>query len=116
MDEDKILELGNPDSGCKLARTMSYTTFHGRCMRTKDICEGCCFNPCQRIKAMEDLRRRKIRDKLGKHNFETNIEDSKRQKSKAKVDKHTFETNKEIAERLGVSKRQVTKMRKRGEL
>lgn len=78
-----------------ITKTMTFTTFHGLCLRTKNVCIDCAFNPCLRMKI---------------------IEDAKRQTNKANFGKLPFETNTEIAKRLGISPRQASKMRKRGEL
>ena len=95
MNSDKIVHLAHPESGCKLAQTMPFQMFHGLCLRTKDICEGCAYNPCPKMEADEKRRTRQNKTNFGKHSFETNVE---------------------IAKRLNISPRQVSKMKKRGEL
>jgi len=95
MDRDKFIDLIRPNSGCKLAESMSFSMFQGLCERTKNICDGCAFNPC------EKMRKDKERDKaMRRANFGT----------------HTHKTNAEIAKEMGISKRQVSKMKKKGEL
>jgi hypothetical protein len=95
MTQDEIINMAHPDSGCKLARTMTFAMFHGLCLRAGDVCKQCIFNPCQRMKKIEDLKRQK--------------------EAKRRV-KYDLETNAEIAKRLGITPRQASKMRKRGEI
>jgi hypothetical protein len=97
MEQEKIRALLKPDSGCELCDSFGahVSAFIDLCTQTHDICDGCAFNPCKFIErsVMEERQRRA--ENFGKVNFETNAQ---------------------IAERLGISKRQAAKMRKRGEI
>jgi len=95
MNRDKFIDLSKPDSGCQLAETMPFLAFKQLCEMTSNVCDGCAYNPCEKVKRDERLAKDKKKANFGKHNFETNAD---------------------IAKRLGISKRQVAKMRKKGVL
>ena len=97
MEQEKIRALIKPDSGCKLCDSFGshVAAFIQLCSMTHDVCDGCAYNPCDRMRLLELEEKQRRANNFGKVNFETNAE---------------------IAERLGISKRQVAKMKKRGEL
>lgn len=95
MNRDKLVDLIRPGSGCALFEDTEYSVFKGIYDRTGDVCAECGYNPCERMK--EDERRDKER-------------------RSARFGKHGPGTNADIAAKLKVSKRQVAKMRRRGEL
>jgi len=93
----ELVDMIRPHSGCKLAEVTHLVVFqHIYETSNGDPCNGCIYN-----KKCELLARQAEKDLL------------RRQESFGKV---RFETNAKIAERLGISKRQVAKMRKNREL
>ncbi|MCK4977448.1 MAG: hypothetical protein KAS36_11005 [Anaerolineales bacterium] len=97
MEEEKMRDLIMPNSGCELIETFgtNVTAFIQLCNRTHDVCDGCAYNPCVRMIKLQEKEVELRKRNFGKVNFETNVE---------------------IAERLGISKRQAAKMKKRGEI
>ncbi len=96
MNEDKFVDLIRPGSGCALAESTEFAVLQGIYVnRAGDICTGCSYNPCEKMK--EDKRREKERRATG---FSKPIRGS----------------NAEIAAGLNITKRQAAKMRRRGEL
>ncbi len=93
----ELVDMIRPDSECILANKMKFAMFKGLFDLTNgDPCEGCAY-----YSGCEFLRKR------------LNTAHSRRVRNFAL---HSYETNAEIAKRMGMSKRQVAKMRKKGEL
>ena len=90
----EFVDMIRPGAGCKLAEAGFAVFQHIYNTSNGDPCDGCGYNQgCELLeKEAKDSRLRK-QGNFGKVGFETNAE---------------------IAERLGISKRQVVKMRKRG--
>lgn len=91
----ELTDMLRPDSGCTLAN--NYAVFRGIFELTGgNPCGGCgYYNGCEFLqKQSEAAHARRVR------NF----------------GQHSHETNTEISKRMGVSKRQVAKMRKNKEL
>lgn len=95
MNEDKFVDLIRPGSGCALAESMEFAVFQYIYKQSSNICDECDYKPCEKMK--EDKRREKERRATG---FSKPIRGS----------------NAEIAAGLNITKRQVAKMRRRGEL
>lgn len=92
MNKDRFVDLVRAGSGCALASTLPFMAFKQLCEMTSDVCDGCGFKPCDKMK--QDERRAK---------------DARR----AHFGMRDFETNAEKAKRLGISKRQAAKLKKR---
>ena len=93
----ELVDMIRPESGCKLAESTEFAVF--RYIYIGSLGKPC--NECAYFQGCELLAK------------EAQAGFSRRQKNFGKVD---FETNAKIAKRLNVSKRQVAKMRKRGEI
>ena len=93
----EIIDMIKPDSGCQLVREMPFLIFTGIFARTGgDPCEGCFYNnDCSFLRKKVHKEKQKRQDNFGKVSFKTNAE---------------------IAKEKGKTKRQVSKMRKRGEI
>jgi hypothetical protein len=93
----ELVDMIRPQSGCELAEDLQFSVFkHIYDTSNGDPCDGCAHKQgCAFLTSQA-------------HN-----ESSRRRENFGKVG---FETNAKIAERLGISKRQVAKMRKKGEL
>ncbi len=93
----ELTDMIRPNSGCTLANEMKFVMFQGLFKLTNgDPCEGCPhYSGCEFLqKLLNTAHARRM------WNFKL----------------HSHETNAEIAKRMGMSKRQVAKMRKKGEL
>lgn len=92
--EIEFVDMIRPQSGCKLAEDLNFAVFqHIYNTSNGNPCDGCAHN-----RGCELLARQ------AKKEFQ------RRQENFGKV---RFETNAQIAERLGVSKRQASKMKRR---
>lgn len=92
-----LTDMLRPSSGCTLANDMKFTMFQGLFNLTNgDPCDGCPHHSgCGFLREqLNTAHSRRVR------NF----------------GQHSHETNAEIAERMGISKRKVAKMRRRKEL
>jgi hypothetical protein len=97
-NNDMFVDMVRPDSGCALANDMGFSMFIELFNRThNNPCDGCSYHSgCEFLRKQSGASRsRRLRGFFGQHSHETNAK---------------------IAKRKGISKRQVTKMRKRGEL
>ena len=93
----ELVDMIRPGSGCKLSEDMEFAVFKYIYVESSgNPCDGCAYNQGCELSA-----------KQSRAGF------LKRQRNFGKV---SFETNAEVAKRLNISKRQVAKMRKRGEL
>lgn len=93
----EFVDMIRPGSGCRLAEEMEFSVF-------QYVYIGSLGNPC---KGCAYIQKCKLLAKQARDAF------SRKQKNFGKAN---FETNAEIAKRLNISKRQVAKMRKRGEV
>ncbi|KKM89178.1 hypothetical protein LCGC14_1251160 [marine sediment metagenome] len=95
----ELVDMIRPNSGCALAKGSGFTVFQGLFKLTNGKpCWGCAYNipnECEFLRKQLDAAHTRRR-----WNF----------------NQHSHETNAEIAKRMGMSKRQVAKMRKKGEL
>lgn len=93
----ELTDMIRPNSGCTLADEMKFTMFQGIFrLAAGNPCDGCSYHS-----GCEFLRE------------QLNAAHSRRVRN---FGQHSHETNAEIAKRMGMSKRQVAKMRKKGEL
>ncbi len=93
----EFVDMIRSDSGCTLANSMKLTMFQGLFKLTNgNPCDGCPY-----------------RSECGFLREQLNTAYSRRVRN---FGQHSHETNAEIAKRMNISKRQVAKMRKKGEL
>lgn len=105
----ELTDMMQLDSGCKLAGDVGFILFKGIYDLTKgNPCDGC---PYDASRAAD-----RISFATSPCEFINEKTAKEKQVKAANFGKHAHETNAEIGERLGVSGRQVAKMRKRGEL
>ena len=94
---DIFIDMARPNSGCNLAADMDIVMFKGLFeLSDGNICPGCIE-----------------RDRCAFQEKRTSL---KKAASKARFGTHDHKTNATYAAEMGVSKRQVAKLRKRGEL
>lgn len=94
VNRDKFVDMIRPKSGCDLANDYGY--FKGIWDSSNgNPCWGCGSNPCA---------------------FLNKKEAKTKEKRKAKFMKVDFQTNAELAKEMGITKRQVSRLKKRGEL
>jgi len=97
--QDFFVDLIRPNSGCKLVEECGYAIFKGVFDHSGgDPCNGCAYEEGSRCQFLATIKLKASQSR--RENF----------------GKVSFKTNAEIAEEKGISKRQVAKMRKRGEL
>jgi len=93
----ELVDMIRPNSGCALAKGTGFIAIFR--LTNGQPCDGCAAhhtpNECEFLRKQLDAAHTRRR-----WNF----------------NQHSHETNAEIAKRMGMSKRQVAKMRKKGEL
>ncbi|MFH1327436.1 MAG: hypothetical protein ABIH76_01080 [Candidatus Bathyarchaeota archaeon] len=100
---DSFVNMIRPQSGCELANTTPFAIFKGIFEKTNgDICNGCAYKQnCSFLEKQIAKEEQRKKENFGKVNFETNAQIAER-----------------LSKKMGkeITPRQVSKMRKRGEL